>query len=89
MIDGLKRASAGRVTAAIPYFGYARQDRRPRSARVAISAKVAARIKCFMAYLLCAAWLCSDNRQLASRQVAYKSLKELYLSDYSLCVLIF
>ena len=38
MIDGLKRASAQRVTAAIPYFGYARQDRRPRSARVAISA---------------------------------------------------
>jgi ribose-phosphate pyrophosphokinase len=42
MIDALKRASAGRVTAAIPYFGYARQDRRPRSARVAISAKVVA-----------------------------------------------
>src|SRR4026207_596931 len=42
MIDGLKRASAGRVSAAIPYFGYARQDRRPRSARVAISAKVVA-----------------------------------------------
>jgi ribose-phosphate pyrophosphokinase len=42
MADALKRASAGRVTAAIPYFGYARQDRRPRSARVAISAKVIA-----------------------------------------------
>jgi ribose-phosphate pyrophosphokinase len=42
MIDALKRASAARVTAAIPYFGYARQDRRPRSARVAVSAKVVA-----------------------------------------------
>ena len=42
MIDALKRASAARVTAALPYFGYARQDRRPRSARVSISAKVVA-----------------------------------------------
>ncbi|MGE5090250.1 MAG: ribose-phosphate pyrophosphokinase [Candidatus Levyibacteriota bacterium] len=42
MVDALKRASVGRVTAAIPYFGYARQDRRPRSARVPITAKVVA-----------------------------------------------
>lgn len=44
MIDALKRASASRVTAVIPYFGYARQDRRPRSARVPITAKVAAKM---------------------------------------------
>jgi ribose-phosphate pyrophosphokinase len=42
MVDALKRASVTRVTAAIPYFGYARQDRRPRSARVPITAKVVA-----------------------------------------------
>src|SRR5216110_1841745 len=42
MVDALKRSSAGRSTAAIPYFGYSRQDRRPRSARVPITAKVIA-----------------------------------------------
>jgi ribose-phosphate pyrophosphokinase len=42
MVDALKRSSAARVSAAMPYFGYARQDRRPRSARVGISAKVVA-----------------------------------------------
>ena len=46
MIDALKRSSADRVTAVLPYFGYARQDRRPRTARVAITAKLVADMIC-------------------------------------------
>lgn len=42
MIDAIKRSSARRITATIPYYGYARQDRRPRTARVAIAAKLVA-----------------------------------------------
>ncbi len=44
MVDALKRASAERISAVIPYFGYARQDRRPRSSRVPISGKVVANL---------------------------------------------
>nr|VFK60276.1 MAG: ribose-phosphate pyrophosphokinase [Candidatus Kentron sp. UNK]VFK68392.1 MAG: ribose-phosphate pyrophosphokinase [Candidatus Kentron sp. UNK] len=44
LVDAVRRASAARVTAVIPYFGYARQDRRPRAARVAITAKLVANI---------------------------------------------
>jgi ribose-phosphate pyrophosphokinase len=46
MIDAVRRSSAQRITAVMPYFGYARQDRRPRSARVPITAKVVAQMIC-------------------------------------------
>lgn len=44
LIDAIRRSSAARITAVMPYFGYARQDRRPRTARVAITAKLVAKM---------------------------------------------
>ena len=44
MVDAVKRASAARITAVIPYFGFARQDRRPRASRMPITAKLVANL---------------------------------------------
>ncbi len=44
MVDAVKRASAARITAVVPYYGFARQDRRPRSSRVPITAKLTAKL---------------------------------------------
>ena len=68
LLDALKRSSAARLTAVIPYFGYARQDRRPRTARVAISAKwVATMIKDAGAdRVLTIGWVIADNELLKS-----------------------
>lgn len=63
LIDALKRASAQSVTAVIPYFGYSRQDRRMRSSRVPITAKVAAKMICAMGQTEAAARVLSTGPQ--------------------------
>jgi ribose-phosphate pyrophosphokinase len=66
MVDALKRASAERISAVIPYFGYARQDRRPRSSRVPISAKVVANLLQTVGVRACSPWTCTPTRSRAS-----------------------
>ena len=63
MIDALRRSSAERITAVMPYFGYARQDRRPRTARVAITAKLVADMINIAVPTGSSRWTCTDQIQ--------------------------
>ena len=65
MVDALKRASAERISAVIPYFGYARQDRRPRSSRVPISAKLVADLLQTVGVARVLTWTCTPTKSKA------------------------
>ena len=71
MIDALRRASAGRITAVVPYFGYARQDRRVRSARVPISSKVVADMMAAVGEQIQGFFTCAVDNVYASSVLNY------------------